>query len=222
MPERFEEEIIARRAKVRHLEKVRADNLGDRNQLRTGLPSLPTWKQKKKIHAGKRQGSKLAPFDEKKRKTDKVQVLVSLEQRVRLLWESEESNSARRVICISGDEDAKKPGSGQTPSVLELDSIVLIWSSAKPCGDESTDSVYREIQDLLDKPVPSGSKEIPKTSNGSVSKVGMSAKKVKKTRSGSKVTDSRVYSYYEIIECQAKLYDSNDFQFSINDVEKEF
>ena len=75
MPERFEEEIIARRAKVRHLEKVRADNLEDRNQLRTGLPSLPTWKQKKKIHAGKRQGSKLAPFDEKKRKMTRFRYL---------------------------------------------------------------------------------------------------------------------------------------------------
>ena len=50
----------------------------------------------------------------------------------------------------------------------------------------------------------------------------MSAKKVKKTRSGSKVTDSRVYLYDEIIECQEKLYSSDDFQFSIDDVEKEF
>ena len=88
-----EEEIIARRARVMHLEKVRADNLGDRNQWRTGLPSLPTWKKKGKIHAGKRQGSKLAPSDEKKRKTDKVQVPGSPERRVRLGSEFEESNS---------------------------------------------------------------------------------------------------------------------------------
>ena len=40
--------------------------------------------------------------------------------------------------------------------------------------------------------------------------------------SGSKVTDSRVYSYEEIIECQEKPHDYDDFQFSIDDVEKEF
>ena len=76
--ERCEEEIIARRARVTQLEKVRANNLGDRNQWRTGLPSLPTWKQKGKIHAAKRQGSKLAPSGEK-RTTIKVQVPVSPE-----------------------------------------------------------------------------------------------------------------------------------------------
>ena len=91
--EKCEEEIFARRARVNHLEKVKAANLGDMNQWRKGLPSLQTWKQKGKTHAGKRQGSKLAPSDEKKRKTDKVQVPGSPERRVRLGSEFEESNS---------------------------------------------------------------------------------------------------------------------------------
>ena len=57
------------------------------------------------------------------------------------------------------------------------------------------------IKELLDEPVLSGSKENLENTSGSVSKVGMSAKKVKKIKSGFKVTDSRVYSYDEIIEC---------------------
>ena len=79
MLEKWEEEVIARGARVAWLEKVRANNLGDRNQWRTGLPPLPTWRQKGKTHTGKRQGSKLAPAVDKKRKIDKVQVPVSPE-----------------------------------------------------------------------------------------------------------------------------------------------
>ena len=44
------------------------------------------------------------------------------------------------MICVSGDEDKEKSGSGQTPSVPELVSIVAVWSPAKPCEDESTES----------------------------------------------------------------------------------
>ena len=95
-------------------------------------------------------------------------------------------------------------------------------SLTKPSEDEGADSVYWELQELLDKPVPSGSKENIKNPSGSSSKVRMNTKKVKKTGSGSKVADSRVYSYDEIIECQEKLKHSDDFQFSIEDVEKEF
>ena len=88
------------------------------------------------------------------------------------------------MICISGDEEKKKAGSGQTSFVPELDSIVLVWSPAKPCADESTDLVFREIQEILDKPVASGSKENPESPSGSVYKVGMSSKKVRKSKSG--------------------------------------
>ena len=86
---------------------------------------------------------------------------------------------------MSGDKDKEKSGSGQTLSFPVLDSIVSVRSPAKPSEDEGTDSVYLELQELLDEPFPSGSKENFKNSSGSVSKVGMNAEKVKKTGSGS-------------------------------------
>ena len=64
----------------------------------------------------------------------------------------------------------------------------------------------------------SRSKENLEKPRESVSRVGMSSKRALKT--GSKIADSRVYSYDKIIECQEKLYDSDDFQFTIDDVEK--
>ena len=160
---------------------------------------------------------------EKKRKIDEVQVPNSTGQRVRLLSDSKVSDSARRVVCISADEERDDSGSGPTLSVPELVSIVATRSPAKPREEEGVDSdVYRELQELLDKPAPSGSKESLKTLSKSNPKVGMNAKKVKKTGSRSRIGDSRSYTYDEVIECQEKLYDSDDFQFSIDDVEKEF
>ena len=50
----------------------------------------------------------------------------------------------------------------------------------------------------------------------------MNSKKGKKSGSCPKIADSRIYPYDEIIECQEKLNDSNEFQFDIDDVEKEF
>ena len=44
----------------------------------------------------------------------------------------------------------------------------------------------------------------------------MSANRVKKV--GSRIEDKRSYSYDEIIEFQEKLYDSDEFQFNIEDV----
>ena len=65
------------------------------------------------------------------------------------------------MVCVSGDED--ELGSGLTPTVPELDSIVAAQSLTKPSEEEGTDSVYQELQELLDKPVSSGSKENIKT-----------------------------------------------------------
>ena len=81
----------SRRVKVTHLEKVRADNLGDKNQWRTGLPSLPTWKQKGKIHAGKSQGSKLVRQKRRREKLTGFKYLVPLSKE--LGW----SRNLRRV-----------------------------------------------------------------------------------------------------------------------------
>ena len=120
------------------------------------------------------------------------------------------------------DKEKKNAGSGQTPFIPELDSIVSVQSPTKPCVEESTDSVCWEIQEIMDEPVASGSKENPEKPSGSVSRVGMSSHKRRKSKYKSKITDSRVYSYDEIIKCQEKLYDSDDFQFSIDDIEKEF
>ena len=57
--ERCEEEINIRRAWVEHLERIKADDQGDRNLRRKKLPALSTWKQKTKRHVGKRFGSGL-------------------------------------------------------------------------------------------------------------------------------------------------------------------
>ena len=72
--ERCEDKIVVRQARVAYLEQVKADNLGDRNLWRSGLPALPIWNQKGKKQAGKRLGSKLALVAEKKKKVDKFQV----------------------------------------------------------------------------------------------------------------------------------------------------
>ena len=37
-----------------------------------------------------------------------------------------------------------------------------------------------------------------------------------------RIGDTRIYSYDEIIECQEKLNDSDEFKFCIDDVEKNF
>ena len=74
----------------------------------------------------------MAPGAEKKRKIDENQVFCSSGPRVRVLSDSEMSDSARRVVCISADEERDDAGSGPTPSVLEIVSIVTAWSLAKP------------------------------------------------------------------------------------------
>ena len=187
------------------------------------MPVLTTWKQKAKKHAGKRFGSKLAPDTEKKRKIDKVQNLSSPAQRIRYFSESEVSDSTRQVVCISADEEVDELGFGPTLSVPKLVSIVRARSPAKPCEDEGEDTaVYKELQELLDEPTPSGSKESLKVSSKSYPKLGMSSKGVRKAGSGSRIRDERIYSYDEIINCQEKLNDSHEFQFNIDDVEKEF
>ena len=82
-----------------------------------------------------------------------------------------------------------------TPSVPELDSIVTARSLTKPCEEEGVDSVYWELQELLDEPVLSRSKETCKSMSKCDPKVGMSTKIVKKSRAGSRIADSRSYSY---------------------------
>ena len=94
-------------------------------------------------------------------------------------------------------------------------------SPAILCEEEGEDSaVYRELQELLDEPTPSGRKETLDTPSKSNPKVGMNLKRGKRTGSRSRIGDQRSYTYDEVIVCQEKLYDSDDFQFSIDDVRK--
>ena len=154
---------MIRREQVAYLERVKADNMGDRNLWISGMSKLPTWKQKAKKHAG------------------------------------------------------------LTPSVLELVSIVMARSPAKPCEEEGEDfAVYRKLQELLDESTHSGNKDSLNTPGRPNPKVGMNLKKGKKTRSRSKIGDQRSYTNVEVIECQGTLYYSDDFQVSIDDVEKFF
>ena len=111
-------------------------------------------------HTGKRFGSKLLPGPEKKRKIYESQVLNSSERRVRLLSDSEVSDPARRVVCVSAGEERDDVGSCLTASVPELVSVVAVQRPAKPCQEEGEDSaVFKKLQELLDESTPSGSKE---------------------------------------------------------------
>ena len=137
------------------------------------------------------------------------------------------SSSAWRVRFVNisedsiHDEEEKTVGSGQVPSAPELVSIVMVRSPAKPREEEVVDSgAFRDLQELLDEPTPSGGKESEDISSSSKPALRMSS--VKRSRKESRIGDSRMYSYDEIIECQEKLNDSAEFQFCLDDVEKEF
>ena len=53
-------------------------------------------------------------------------------------------------------------------------------------------------------------------------RVEMSSRMMKRSCSTPKIADPRVYTYDEMIEYWEKLNVSEDFQFYIDDVEKEF
>ena len=124
--------------------------------------------------------------------------------------------------CLSQSDNEVDPesGFGLTLSVPKLDSIVTVWSSAKPREEDGVDSrAFRDLQELLDEPTPSGSKESLDISSSSKSTLRLSS--VKRSRKESRSGDSRMYSYDEIIECQEKLNDSAEFQFCLDDADRE-
>ena len=89
---------------------------------------------------------------------------------------------------------------------------------SKEPGDESED-VYRQLKELVDEPVASGSKGEPHKSNPKIGmRLGM------KKGSKSRICDFRVYSYDELIEYRPKRDDSDDnsFRFDLEDKEMEF
>ena len=63
----------------------------------------------------------------------------------------------------------------------------------------------RDILDLVSE--PSGSKELSGDLSSSKPRVGMSSRTVKSSRSYPKISDTRVYSYDEMIEHREKLND---------------
>ena len=50
----------------------------------------------------------------------------------------------------------------------------------------------------------------------------MSLEKVRGSQPKPKISDTRVYSYDELIESRSRYYNSDDFEFDISPVEKEF
>ena len=67
---------------------------------------------------------------------------------------------------------------------------------------------------------PSGSKELRGDLSISKPRVGMSSRMAKSSRPIPKMSDTRIYTYDEMIEHQEKLNDSNDFEFDISHVKK--
>ena len=86
-------------------------------------------------------------------------------------------------------------GSGLTLGTLELDSAMGVGSRIDPSKEAEDEVEYKQLKELVDEPLPSGSKGESCTP---IPKVGMrsGAKKGSKSR----INDSRVYSYDELIE----------------------
>ena len=127
--EQCEEEITARRARVTWLEQIKADEWNDRNLWRSGLVPIPVWRRKNKKHAAKRKKNELTTASGKKRKVDEESLEKSSSgRRVRLLSDSNESESECSRVSDKERSGSLDMGSCLTLSVPELDSIVAVWS----------------------------------------------------------------------------------------------
>ena len=161
----------------------------------------------------KRKGNNPTPVINKKRKIDEASVEKSSPgRRVRLLSHSNEGETSRKVVCVSDDDRAGSPelGSGLSLSIQELNSIVTVQSQAnlrEVQETESSESVMKEILDLVSK--PSGSKELSGDLINSKPRAGMRSRTAKSSRSYPKIADSRNYTYDEMIEYQKNLNDSD-------------
>ena len=125
---------------------------------------------------------------------------------------SNEGETSRKVVCVSDDDRAGSPelGSGLSLSIQELNSIVTVQSQAnlrEVQETESSESVMKEILDLVSK--PSGSKELSGDLINSKPRAGMRSRTAKSSRSYPKIADSRNYTYDEMIEYQKNLNDSD-------------
>ena len=97
----------------------------------------------------------------------------------------------------------------------------MVWSPVKPREEEGVDSrAFRDLEELLDEAVPSGIKESLSIFSGP--KFSMRRSSGNGSKRESRIGDKRMYSYDDIIECQEKLHDSDEFQFCLDNVEKNF
>ena len=83
---------------------------------------------------------------------------------------------------------------------------------------ENSESVMREIINMISE--PSGSKELSEDLSISKPRVGMSSRMAKSSRPTPKMSDTRIYTYDEMIEHQEKLDDPDDFEFDISNMGK--
>ena len=99
-------EITARRSRVAWLEQIKADELKHRNLWRSVLVPLSVWKRKVKKHA-MRKANNPAPATDKRWKVDESSLEKSSSGRGnRLVSDSDEGESSRKVVCISDSERA--------------------------------------------------------------------------------------------------------------------
>ena len=108
---------------------------------------------------------------------------------VTLVDYSDDEDTSRRVVFISQSERSKLLAevSGSTPATPEPDSAMGVGSRIDPSKEDSDEIAYRQLKELVDEQLPSGSKEDRSKPNF---KLGMrsGAKKIPKSR----VHDSRV------------------------------
>ena len=119
----------------------------------TGLISLPYKSERSKLLA---EGSGLSPA------TPELDSAMGVGSRIDLSNEdSDDEDNPRQVLLISKGERSKllADGSGLTPATLEPDSAMGVGSWIDPSKEDSDEIAYRQLKELVDEPLPSGSKE---------------------------------------------------------------
>ena len=146
-------------------------------------------------------------------------------RRIDLSKENYSDKDKSSQVLISSKSEQRKlltEGSGLALDTLELDSTMGIGSRIDLPREGSDEVAYRQLKELLDEPSSSDKKKDKSKPNFKLVSLGMraGAKNISKTR----IRDSRVYSYDELIEYRPRLEDSDDdsFRFNLDNIEKEF
>ena len=119
------------------------------------------------------------------------------------------------VVFVSDSDNESNPESGLdlTPSVLELDSTETVWSQVvlqKLQENKSSKTMMDKIMELISE--PSGNQLLSENEKIVTPRVKMSSEKVKSSHPKPNISDTRVYSYDEMV----------DFEFNISPVETDF